>query len=80
MEGMVAKADCVVKGKLPRVLEEYWDIFPKKLLYGPPPRRMIDNEIKVAARSEPRQESPYKLNNVEMEKLQRRVETLLEQG
>ena len=34
---MVKKADPKVKRELSRILEEYGDIFPKKLPYWPPP-------------------------------------------
>ena len=80
MKEMVAKADRAVKGELSRVLEEYGDIFPEKLPYGPPPKRLIDHEIEVVPGSEPPHKSPYRLSNAEMEELRNQVETLLEQG
>ena len=53
MKDMVEKADCAVGGELSKILEEYGDVFPEKLPYGPPPRRMIDHEIEVVPGSEP---------------------------
>ena len=47
MKEIVDKADRVVRGELPKVLEEYGDIFPETLPYGPPLRRMITHEIQV---------------------------------
>ena len=80
MKDMVEKADRVVRGELSKILEEYGDVFPEKLPYGPPPRRMIDHEIEVVPGSEPPHKSPYRLSNAEMEELKTQVETLLEQG
>ena len=60
------------------MLEEYGDIFPKKLPYGPPPKRLIDHEIEVVLGSEPPHKNPYKLSNVEMEELWTQVKILLE--
>ena len=80
MKDMVEKADRAVRGELSRILEEYGDVFPEKLPYGPPPKRMIDHEIEVVPGSEPPHKSPYRLSNAEMEELRNQVETLLEQG
>ena len=80
MKDMVEKADRAVRGELSRILEDYGDVFPEKLPYGPPPRRMIDHEIEVVPGSEPLHKSPYRLSNAEMEELRNQVETLLEQG
>ena len=48
MKGMVEKVDPVVRGELSKILEEYCDIFPETLPYGPPLKRIIDHEIEVA--------------------------------
>ena len=80
MKEMVEKADRAVRGELSGILEEYGDVFPEKLPYGPPPKRMIDHEIEVVPGSEPPHKSPYRLSNAEMEELRNQVETLLEQG
>ena len=47
MKDMVEKADRALRGELSKILKEYGDVFPKKLPYGPPPRRMIYHEIEV---------------------------------
>ena len=80
MKDMVEKADRAVRGELSKVLEEYGDVFPENLPYGPPPRRMLDHEIEVVPGAEPPHKSPYRLSNAEMEELRTQVETLLEQG
>ena len=80
MKEMVEKADRTVRGELSGILEEYGDVFPEKLPYGPPPKRMIDHEIEVVPGSEPPHKNPYRLSNAEMEELRNQVETLLEQG
>ena len=38
MKDMVEKADRAVRGELSQILEEYGDVFPEKLPYGPPPK------------------------------------------
>ena len=80
MKEMVEKVDCAIRGKLSQVLEDYGDIFPKILPYAPPPKKMINHEIKVAPRFDPPHKSPYRFKNVEIEELRIQVETLLEQG
>ena len=80
MKHMVEKADRAVRGELSKLLEEYGDVFPEKLPYGPPPKRMLDHEIEVVPGAEPPHKSPYRLSNAEMEELRNQVETLLEQG
>ena len=77
---MLKKADPKVKGELSKILEEYGDIFPEKLPYGPPPQCVIDHEIEVVLGSTPPHKSPYRLSNAEMEELRTQVDTLLEQG
>ena len=80
MKEMMEKADCAVAGELSSVLEECGHVFPEKLPYGPPQRRMIDHKIEVVLGSEPPHKSPYRLRNAEMEELRTQVETVLEQG
>ena len=77
---MLKKEDPRVKGELSKILEEYRDIFPGKLPYGPPPWRVIDHEIEVVPGSTPPHKIPYRLSNAEMEELRTEVDTLLEQG
>ena len=60
-------------------MEDYHDIFPSKLPYGPPPKRQLDHEIETVPGEAPPHKSPYRLSSTEMEELQRQVELLLEQ-
>ena len=62
------------------ILEDYCDIFPSKLPYGPLPKRQLDHEIDTVPGEAPPHKSPYRLSNTEMEELRRQVELLLEQG
>ena len=41
----IQQADPVVRARLQGILEEFRDVFPDKLPYGPPPKRHIDHEI-----------------------------------
>ena len=76
----IQEVDPVVRARLQGILEDYRDVFPDKLPYGPPPKRLVNHEIETVLREAPPHKSPYRLSSEEMEKLQRQVETLLEQG
>ena len=76
----IQQADPVVRARLQGILEEFRDVFPDKLPYGPPPKRHIDHEIDLVPGEAPPHKNPYRLSNSEMEELRRQVETLLEQG
>ena len=76
----VTEADPAVRERLQETLEEYRDIFPDKLPYGPPPKRVIDHEIETILGSAPPHKSPYKLSSAELDEMKRQIDTLLEQG
>ena len=69
-----------VREQLKEVLEEYKDVFPDKLPYGPPPRRIIDHEIETTPGVTPPHKSPYRLSVAEQDELKRQIDVLLEQG
>ena len=76
----IQEVDPAVRGCLQGTLHDYRDIFPDKLPYGPPPKRLVDHEIDTVPGETPPHKSPYRLSSSEMEELRRQVETLLEQG
>ena len=76
----VAEADAAVREQLQATLEEYRDVFPDKLPYGPPPRRVVDHEIETTPGAAPPHKSPYRLSTAEQDELRRQIDTLLEQG
>ena len=80
MQEHIQKADPEVRASLKGILEDYWDIFPSKLPYGPPPKRQLDHEIDTIPGEAPPHKSPYRLSSTEMEELWRQVELLLQQG
>ena len=80
MQEHIQKADPEVRASLKGILEDYHDIFPSKLPYGPPPKRQLDHEIDTVPGEAPPHKSPYRLSSTEMEELRRQVELLLEQG
>ena len=80
MQEHIQKADPEVRASLRGILEDYHDIFPSKLPYGPPPKRQLDHEIDTIPGEAPPHKSPYRLRSTEMEELRRQVELLLEQG
>ena len=80
MQEHIQKADPEVRASLRGILEDYHDIFPSKLPYGPPPKRQLDHEIDTVPGEAPPHKSPYRLSSTEMEELRRQVELLLEQG
>ena len=51
---MVVKVDSKMKGELSKILEEYGDIFPEKLLFGQPTWHVVDHDIEVVLNSIPR--------------------------
>ena len=65
---------------LRRIFDDYRDLFPSKLPYGPSPKRQLDHEIHLDPGEEPPRKSPYKLSSIKMEELKRQIEVLLEQG
>ena len=74
------EVDPAVRGCLKGISQDYRDLFPDKLPYGPPPKRLVDHEIETVPGETPPHKSPYRLSSSEMEELRRQVETLLEQG
>ena len=78
IEEHIQKADPEVRASLRGILEDYRDIFPSKLPYGPPPKQQLDHEIDTVPGEAPPHKSPYRLSSTEMEELRRQVELLLE--
>ena len=76
----VDEADDDVKEQLQNVLTEFKDVFPNKLPYGPPPKRVVDHEIETLPGEAPPHKSPYRLSTAELDELQKQIDTLLEQG
>ena len=80
IETHLQKADPAVRTPLRGIFDDYRDLFPSKLPYGPPPKRQLDHEIHLVPGEEPPYKSPYRLSSTEMEELRRQIEVLLEQG
>ena len=80
IETHLQKADSAMRAPLRGIFDDYKDLFPSKLPYGPPPKRQLDHEIHLVPGEEPPYNSPYRLSSIEMEELRRQVEVLLEQG
>ena len=43
IHNQVQHANKAIQGDLKEILEEYKDVFPRKLPYGPPPKRVVDH-------------------------------------
>ena len=71
MKTKVSEVDPSVQQQLKATLEEFKDVFPDKLPYGPPPKRQIDHEIDTVPGKAPPHKSPYKLSPAEMDELKR---------
>ena len=80
IETHVQKADPAVRASLRGIFDDYRDLFPSKLPYGPPPKRQLDHEIHLVPGEEPPHKSPYRLSSTKMEELKCQIEVLLEQG
>jgi hypothetical protein len=76
----VQEVDEDVRESLKKVLEDYEEIFPDKLPYGPPPKRVLDHEIETTPGATPPHKSPYRLSVAEQDELRRQIDALLEQG
>ena len=76
----VQNADEAVREHLQQTLEEFKDVFPDQLPYGPPPKRIVDHEIDTLPGEAPPHKSPYRLNTAELDELKRQIDVLLEQG
>ena len=69
IETHLQKADPAVRAPLKGIFDDYRDLLPSKLPYGPPPKRQLDHEIHLVPREEPPYKSPYRLNSTKMEEL-----------
>ena len=58
IKNKVAEADQSVRERLQQTLEEFKDVFPAQLPYGPPPKRVIDHEIETTPGATPPHKSP----------------------
>ena len=67
----VETADPAIREKLKETLEEYRDIFPDKLPYGRPPKRVIKHEIETTSGATPPHKSPYRLSGAELDEMRR---------
>ena len=65
----VEEADTNVREQLQQVLTEFKDVFPNKLPYGPPPKRVVDHEIDTLLGEAPPHKSPYRLSTAELDEL-----------
>ena len=69
IETHVQKVNPAVRAPLRRIFDDYRDLFPSKLPYGPPPKRQLDHEIHLVPGEEPPHKSPYRLSSTELEEL-----------
>ena len=53
IETHLQKADPAVCAPLRGIFDDYRDLFPSKLPYGPPPKRQLDHEIHLVPGEEP---------------------------
>lgn len=58
IHNQVQHADKAIQGELKEILEEYKDVFPRKLPYGPLPKRVVDHEIETAPGETPPHKKP----------------------
>ena len=80
IEMKVNEADPSVREQLRSTLEEFREVFPDRLPYGPPPKRIIDHEIDTTPGVTPPHKSPYRLSNAELDEMKRQIDVLLEPG
>jgi hypothetical protein len=63
-----------------KIIQDYADVFPKKLPRKLPPRRNVDHEIELEPGHAPPSRPTYRLSPLEMDELKKQLEELLEQG
>ena len=80
IEQHVQNADDSVREQLQQTLQEFKDVFPDQLPFGPPPKRIVDHEIDTLPGEAPPHKSPYRLSTAELDELKRQIDVLLEQG
>ena len=51
------------------MFKEFKDVVPNKLLYGLPPKRVVDHNIKTTLGATPPHKSPYRLSVIELDEL-----------
>ena len=76
----VQEAEPAVREQLKEILHDYKEVFPDKLPYGPPPKRIVDHEIDTTPGETPPHKSPYRLSVAELDELKHQVNNLLDQG
>ena len=64
---------------LEKVLNEFKDVFPKKLPKGPPPRRFKDFSIDLVPGAKPEKRRIYRMSDLELEEVQKKLQELLDQ-
>ena len=62
------------------LLEEFADVFPKKLPDGLPPQRAVDHRIELEPGFPPPNRPPYRLSPAEQDVLKTQIQELVEQG
>ena len=77
IHNQVQHADKTIQRELKEIFEEYKDVFPRKLPYGPPPKRVVDHEIETVPGEIPPHKSPYRLSVAELDELKRQLDQLL---
>ena len=65
---------------LEKLIQEYRDLFPEKLLKGVPPTREVQHHIDVEPGSKPPYRPPYWLGPAEQDELEDQIKDLLAQG
>ena len=66
--------------KLCEIVDEYCDVFPKKLPKGQPPKREIEHSIETDPEAQPPNRAPYHLGPTEQDELEAQIRNLVGQG
>lgn len=68
-----------VEGAIPKIVEEFMDVFPEEFP-GLPPDREVKFAIEVIAGTSPVSKTLYRMTPVELAKVKRQVQELLDKG
>ena len=77
-EEILSRVEPGVRGKLKELIDEFKDVFPGQLLFGPPPKRIVDHKINILPGETLHHTSPYRLSIKELDELKREIDVLLE--
>ena len=79
-EEILDRVQLEFRGKLCEIVDEYCDVFPKKLPKGRPPKREIELSVETDPKGQALNRAPYRLGPIEQDELEAQIHNLVVQG